>query len=438
MDRSNSNDLSEPGSGWILVDNGNGNIEVKQRNVTTTNDEQEVTSSTNDIPETEKTIEKLISFCIIYTINANQFQYLFLSAYSVNSDISSSLQNIDETIDNENLSSFENKCKLIKKDNCNCREMSSLPEPYRHNVNSNEKNKNFLQTRLNSTIILAIIAGVSAIISASSIQILLPSSSETAQLSQRIDQLENDNVAMRLEINRLVDLVHRVHCTNSDNKNIDKENFIDCSAIKQSKRHNQNNYEKRVWMGDGPLDIDITTTLNTEQKKSVQKCSSESITDDLFADYNAKKCQRHDSSKDSSKYSENIVKNSQNDFAFPFVEDKKKVLRNRSDEFVNDKNIKYSNFKGETNKYKKNNDFINSEPKFRNKDNYYGQKQQKLPKPKKEQQNQKKRKVFVDFDDSIDDWYGKMMKNREIRRSTKPAYKNPPPNPPKDQRFQRI
>lgn len=369
-------------------------------------------------------------------------------------------EKIVPTIDQDK-SSTEDECEICQVSTSfstytNKTEIS--PSSYRHNGNNRQTTYiKCEQTRLNSTIILAIIAGISAIILASSIQqILQPSTNDMTthftQLMQRIDKLENDNIAMRLEISRLVDLVYRKPTDTAGNGNVNND--------KSKQQPQRNNHEKRVWLGDGPLDQ--TITLDANGKKSSKCHEQQPFTDDLFSDYNAKKCQQHGDAKDSSRDFQNFAKKAEKDFGFPFVMDEKQIFdslssRNRTREFnVNDQKSKkqYSKNERKLRKYKEN--YITKdkfEPTVVGKENNDEQKQQE---EQKQQQNEKKRK-FSNIDNSLhtltdddSDWYGKMMKNREdLRQQDQKWYLNRAnererqrtksnKNPPKEKRWQRL
>lgn len=320
------------------------------------------------------------------------------------------------------------------------------------------------QNRLNGTIILAIIAGVTAIILASGIQTLSPNDaaiqSHVALLTNRIEKLESDNIAMRMEISRMVDLVYRRSGAGASRDAVDSSRPTDDAPA--ASQRNRKRSGKRVWLGDGPLDEPVT--LN-KRPKSPAMCNDDNSqsSDNLFGDYNAKKCERLRQSATTSGERATTVDASRtpdllnaatfaskadSDFSFgrlvidPSAQIPSQPVQNRSGEFANEKRQRkyakderksrkdrtsdYHMTKGEYGKSatRDTNDRPFREFAANDRTNEYNNAERN-----KYEKQQRKRKYeavapggnerIVD-DSSAADWYAKMMKNREELRGKFP------------------
>ncbi len=132
-------------------------------------------------------------------------------------------------------------------------------------------------------ILFGLIIGAAAILSSqcwkinSSHDSIIP---EMSLLAQRIQDLESENFALKVEVNRLVELHHAGH----------DEHF---HSYEKATEKPQKIKQKKVWTGadDGPIHIPKVPIKENY-------CNDEYLnSDDLFASYNYKKCESNDNSK---------------------------------------------------------------------------------------------------------------------------------------------
>lgn len=328
------------------------------------------------------------------------------------------------------------------------------------------------QSRLNATLILAIIAGVMAIALASTgIQTTTPSDaaiqSHFALLTNRIEKLESDNIAMRMEISRLVDLVYRRADVDGGRPT---NNAPASSAQARQRDGGKRAAGKRVWLGDGPLDEPVTLDGGKRHKHQAI-CNgvdaSQSSTGDLFADYNAKKCEHMRTEAKSTRGRDattptndanrtpelmsvvaSFASKADNDFTFgrlvidPSGQIPLQSVQNRSDDFGSEKRSrKYAKDDRKSRKvrneqhttkgeYGKSPTHVTGDRPFKDFAADDRTKGNNVERSKYQQKQQRKRKyesVAADDDarrnvveDSASDWYAKMMKNREELRGKFP------------------
>lgn len=130
-------------------------------------------------------------------------------------------------------------------------------------------------------IVFGLIVGAAAILSSQCWKINLSHQSivpEMSLLAQRIQDLEIENLALKIEVNRLVELHHAGHDHSHPH-----EKVVEKRPVKQ----------KKVWTGADETPIHIPKEPIKENY-----CSDEYLnSDDLFASYNSKKCEDIDDSK---------------------------------------------------------------------------------------------------------------------------------------------
>jgi len=136
-------------------------------------------------------------------------------------------------------------------------------------------------------ILFGLIIGAAAILSTQCWKINLSHETlvpEVSSLSQRIQDLESENLALKIEVNRLVELHHHAGHDHSHSN----EKVYEKRSIKQ----------RKVWTGADETPIHIPKYPVKEQY-----CSDEYLdSDDLFSEYNEKKCKEQkarDSDSDS-------------------------------------------------------------------------------------------------------------------------------------------
>ncbi|XP_037040701.1 uncharacterized protein LOC119077600 [Bradysia coprophila] len=131
-------------------------------------------------------------------------------------------------------------------------------------------------------LLFGLIIGVAAILSSQCWKVNLSHGNvipDMSLLTQRIQDLERENVALKVEVNRLVELHHAGHEHSPTHEN----NVAETRPVKQ----------KKVWTGADDAAIHIP-------KEPVKEnyCREEYLnSDDLFASYNFKKCENIDDAK---------------------------------------------------------------------------------------------------------------------------------------------
>lgn len=140
-------------------------------------------------------------------------------------------------------------------------------------------------------IIFGLIVGAAAILStqywkiSSSHGSIVP---EMSLLSRRIQDLESENLALKIEVDYLVELHHAGHDHSRSH-----EKVVEKRTVKQ----------KKVWTGadDSPIHI-------PKEPIKADYCNDEYLnSDDLFASYNFKKCENIDDSTKEKAKSKNVV-----------------------------------------------------------------------------------------------------------------------------------
>lgn len=148
--------------------------------------------------------------------------------------------------------------------------------------NSNDDVQRHTSWNPTNILLFGLIVGTAAILSSrcwginSSYESMMP---EMSALSQRIQDLERENLALKVEVSRLVDLHHAGHDHSHRNEKADETRPVKV---------------KKVWTGDDESVIRIPKYPAKENH-----CNDEFIeSDDLFATYNAKKCESRDDLKE--------------------------------------------------------------------------------------------------------------------------------------------
>lgn len=135
-------------------------------------------------------------------------------------------------------------------------------------------------------ILFGLIIGAAAVLSSqcwkinSSHESILP---EMSKLVKRIQVLETENSALKLEVSRLVQMYHTSHGDRAGHDHT-RETVTEKRSIKQ----------KKVWTGadDGPVHI-------PKEPFRENYCTDEYLnSDDLFANYNFRKCEKIDDNDD--------------------------------------------------------------------------------------------------------------------------------------------
>lgn len=309
-------------------------------------------------------------------------------------------------------------------------------------------------------ILFGLIVGLAAILSSQCWKVNLSHGNimpEMSLLTQRIQDLERENVALKVEVSRLVELHHAGH----DHSQRHEEKVMEKRPIKQ----------KKVWTG---ADDDAIHIPKEPVKENY--CGDEYLnSDDLFASYNFKKCENADDEKrptvDEVK-SKNVVNDShmtaenrsrhidsrrrknftKDDSAankrHKFAESNVKNVENQRPVVDTDRNEKFAKIQEErqkifdeaTQKYlelqkkkqekdRKNREEVLKESKNdRRRDTEWNDKKTKQRKEPKGNENmdpewydkmmKKREELRVKGDKDTDtEWYGKMMKNREELRA---------------------
>lgn len=148
-------------------------------------------------------------------------------------------------------------------------------------VSSNDYSHRQCVWNPSNIILFGLIVGAAAILSSqcwkinSSHDTIMP---EMSLLAQRIQDLESENLALKIEVNRLVELHHAGH----DHRR-SHEQVVEKRSMKQ----------KKVWTG-----ADDSTVHIPKEPVKENYCKDEYLdSDDLFANYNFKKCENIDDSK---------------------------------------------------------------------------------------------------------------------------------------------
>lgn len=279
--------------------------------------------------------------------------------------------------------------------------------------------------------LLCVLAFVTAFAIASRISLwqILP---EMSAMTQRISDLESENLALKVEVNRLVELHHAGH----DHSRI-QEKVVEKRSVKQ----------KKVWTGAGDTPVHIPKEPIKENY-----CKDEYLhSDDLFASYSSKKCENIDdlkkqkSQKFNSKEGSNndgitVEDNSSQQFESrrkknltkddsasikreKFAESKFKNAENQRPSSASDENIRNDKFVKIQEERQK--IFDEATQKYLERQKKMEKKQEKDQKYREEEKDKKpgesilkesknSRKQPKDIDS---EWYDKMMKQREALRA---------------------
>lgn len=132
-------------------------------------------------------------------------------------------------------------------------------------------------------ILFGLIIGAAAILSSQCWKVNVPRDQimpEMSLLAQRIHDLERENLALKVEVNRLVQLHHAGH----DHSRTHEPEVVEKRSVKQ----------KKVWTGADDAAIHIP-----KEPVKVNHCGDAEYleSDDLFASYNFRKCENIDDAK---------------------------------------------------------------------------------------------------------------------------------------------
>lgn len=280
-------------------------------------------------------------------------------------------------------------------------------------VNSNDYSHRQCVWNPSNIILFGLIVGAAAILSSqcwkinSSHDTIMP---EMSLLAQRIQDLESENLALKIEVNRLVELHHAGH----DHRR-SHEQVVEKRSLKQ----------KKVWTGadDSPVHI-------PKEPAKQNYCKDEYLnSDDLFANYNLKKCENIDEkvkSKDrmddeqvvtsdnsSKQFDSRRKKNFTKDDSASirrekFAESKLKNIENQRPDSDSDEKLKIQEERQKI--------FDEATQKYLERQAKMEKKQEKDRKHRddvlKESKNSRKQPKDIDSE-----WYDKMMKQREELRA---------------------
>lgn len=287
-------------------------------------------------------------------------------------------------------------------------------------------------------ILFGLIIGAAAILSSQCWKINLTHDSlmpEMSLLAQRIHDLESENLALKIEVNRLVELHHAGHDHSHLNDRVNAKNNEKLNEKINEKRLVK---QKKVWTGADEMPINIP-----KHQVKEHYCNDEYLnSDDLFVSYNLKKCEDNDDlknqrdervvSKDnfdddevnmSEKRSQHETRKKKNvtkeDTASykreKFAESKAKNMDNQKvvslDTDENIRNEKYVKIQEERQQI-----FEEAQQKYNERQKKMEKKQEKDKKHRddilKDQKNSRKQ-----VKDTDSEWYDKMMKQREELRA---------------------
>ncbi|KAG4065970.1 hypothetical protein HA402_006688 [Bradysia odoriphaga] len=274
-------------------------------------------------------------------------------------------------------------------------------------------------------LLFGLIVGVAAVLSSQCWKVNLSHGNimpEMSLLTQRIQDLERENVALKVEVNRLVELHHAGH----EHSRTHENNIGEKRSVKQ----------KKVWTG---ADDDAIHIPKEPVKENY--CREEYLnSDDLFASYNFKKCENIDDAKkqdiDKVKSKQGLdapQMTSQNRSRHTDTRRKKNVTK---DDSATNKRQKFAETKFnaaekgpavDTNENVRNENFVKIQTERQKLFDEATQKYLNLQKKaeKKQEKDRKKREDVLKESENVrklpkdmdSEWYDKMMKRREELRA---------------------
>lgn len=149
--------------------------------------------------------------------------------------------------------------------------------------------------KLNKTIILGIIASITAIIVACYVKSIAIDEAVHPLikfLSHRVDRLEADNIALKMEVTRILDIIGPDEKFDQHQMSADKYHKKDDMKRSPDTEYHQKPHhkQKKVWIGDGHT---LETAAEVPTEKTVDYCKRNlDGENDLYAEYNHLKCEQ--------------------------------------------------------------------------------------------------------------------------------------------------